>query len=190
MMDRPEKQPRDAARKVAAAAIECLLVCAVLLGCARADAPPPPRSDAEKRAAVEALYADSKASFPEVPDISVDELIAMREQGPVALVDLRKPKERAVSIIPGSISKAEFEEDLEGFRGRTIVVYCTIGHRSGLYVKSLLKKNVRALNLRGSILAWAHAGQPVETPQGQPTRQIHVYDQEWDLLPQGYEALW
>ena len=72
----------------------------------------------------------------------------------------------------------------------TIVAHCTIGYRSGKYVAKLQRQGLDALNLKGSILSWVHAGQPVVTFEGEETKRVHVYGQKWDLLPQGYKAVW
>ena len=46
-----------------------------------------------------------------------------------------------------------------------------------------------AVNLKGSILPWVHAGQELVDDTG-PTRRVHVHGREWGLLPAGYEPVW
>lgn len=154
--------------------------------CARAR---PALSDAEKLQKIEAMYAGyHEKSFPDVPDITVDELLAERQQ--VVLVDVRSPKERAVSIIPGAITPEELEARAARDRGRRVVAYCTIGYRSGLYVERLRREGWDAYNLAGSILAWTHAHQPLVDPQGEPTHRVDVYGRKWNLAASGYDAVW
>jgi rhodanese-related sulfurtransferase len=150
-------------------------------------------SDPQLAAEVERRYgAFRRRLFPAVPDIGV---AAWRPDGrwagsgpPPLLVDVRDDHEQAVSMLPGAISRQAFERDPDRYRGRLIVPYCTIGLRSGFYAQQLIKQGFRARNLAGSVLAWAHAGQPFEAA-GLPTRRVHVYGADWNLLPRGYEPV-
>jgi rhodanese-related sulfurtransferase len=170
-----------------------LFVCLVLVLCGCSESTrekSPPLTDEAKRAAIEKMYAEYKKSFPEVPEVTVDELIALQADGNVVIVDGREPAERAVSMIPDAISKETFEQDIESYRDSTIVAHCTIGYRSGKYAAELRKKGLNAFNLKGSILSWVHAGREVVDSEGRPTRRVHVYGEKWNLLPEGYEAEW
>ena len=106
------------------------------------------------------------------------------------LVDARTPEEQAVSMLPGAITQQEFERRAEDFKGRRVVAYCTIGYRSGEYTEALRADGWDAHNLSGSILAWTHAGQPLETPDGAPTKRLHIYGPKWDLAAEGYETVY
>ncbi|NOZ23630.1 MAG: rhodanese-like domain-containing protein [Planctomycetes bacterium] len=143
------------------------------------------RSKTEK---IEALYRRYKKGFADTPDVSVAELLAMRDKEPVVLVDVRGPDESAVSVIPGSISILDFNDEAEKYKDRVIVAYCTIGYRSGYYAKELREEGFRAFNLKGGILAWVHHGQKIVDDSGE-THRVHVYSSKWDLLPDGYEAV-
>ncbi|SBO44123.1 rhodanese-like domain-containing protein [Cyanobium sp. NIES-981] len=146
-------------------------------------------SDAQRAELVERLYADfRRARFADVPDITVAELQRQTLQHPqLVLVDVRELRERAVSILPGAISVEVFERQKERYRSSLVVPYCTIGLRSGLYGRRLIREGFRTRNLAGSLLAWAHAGLPLEH-QGRPTRRAHVFSPGWNLLPEAYEA--
>lgn len=154
------------------------------------EATPPDPSTYPAR--IDAMYADYREDFPEIGEISAEELAALLEgDGEVIIVDVREPKERAVSIIAGSITQDTFEANREQYpKDATIVLHCTIGYRSGKYAEKLQRRGIEALNLKGSILSWVHAGQPVVTLEGEETRRVHVYGQKWNLLPKGYEAVW
>ena len=155
----------------------------------------------------------------------------------VLFLDCREKEERAVSIIPGASSAEEFEDDFEKQQDdgkETIVVcYCTIGYRSSYAARALAADadlrqqlaaapspttaegsareqapRVRVHNLRGGVLAWAHAQREFLTvaPAGSNdgndggdgedrggvsrTRALHVYGRRWDLAPSNYEATW
>lgn len=172
-------------RPLRAAFISCLLL--VFSACEPAETPDP---NAAKRAEIEGMYAGYRDDFPGILEISADELAARRAQEDVVIVDVREPEERAVSTIPGAVAGDAFEHDLDTYRDKTIVVYCTIGYRSGRYVAKLKERGIDAYNLEGSILSWVHAGQPVVAPNGSETKRVHVYGSKWDLLPDGYEAVW
>ncbi len=163
------------------------MVCLLAVACGSEEAAP--RSDADKRERIEALYRRYKRSFPETPEVTVDELLAMRGREETVIVDGREGAEREVSMIPGAISLEEFERGIDEHKDRAVVVYCTIGYRSGLVTKSLHERGLRAYNLRGGILAWLDAGQEVADAEGE-TRRVHVYGSKWDLAPEGYETVW
>ena len=114
-----------------------------------------------------------------------------------------------------------------------LVCYCTIGYRSSYAARALAADadlrqqlaaapspttaegsareqapRVRVHNLRGGVLAWAHAQREFLTvaPAGgndgndggdgedrggvSRTRALHVYGRRWDLAPSNYETTW
>ena len=144
----------------------------------------------EKRTHIAEMYEGYRAEFPEVEEISVEELLRALDDGaPPIVVDVRTDEERAVSIIPGSISQRAFESRLADLEGRAIVTYCTVGYRSGLYADKLRRQGWEVHNLKGSILAWTHSGRTLER-ESQPTRRVHVYGSKWNLAAAGFEAVW
>ncbi len=147
------------------------------------------RADDQKRQRIDELYAEYRASFPDVPEMTVEQLLAGRTTDDLVLVDVREPAEQEVSMIPGAIPVRQFEAEGKRHEAKRIVVYCTIGYRSGLYARKLNELGQRIFNLKGGILAWAHAGGAVVDLNGQ-TNRVHVYGREWNLLPCGYEAVW
>lgn len=148
-----------------------------------------PASDTEKRKKIEAFYDKYQRSFPAVEDITADELGTRLGEEDLVLVDVRTTAEREVSMISGAITSETFEAHIEDYEGKTVVTYCTAGYRSGLYADKLRNRGWKVLNLKGSLLSWSHAGQPLEH-NGQPTRKIHTFGPDWDLLAHDYEAVW
>lgn len=126
--------------------------------------------------------------FPAQPEISVAEWLARPKGRPAVLVDVREPHEQRVSMLPGAITKQDFERHSARYRSWLVVPYCTIGLRSGLYTRELRGRGFEVRNLAGSALAWAHAGLPFET-KGKATRRVHVFNADWNLLPRGYEPV-
>ena len=146
-------------------------------------------TDEEKLARVQEMVEEVERRFPEVEAVTVEEVGRLLETGSVVLVDARAPREREVSWIPGSITSEEFEQDPDRYADRTVVAYCTIGHRSSEYAKRQNEEGRPVLNLRGSLLSWAHAGAPLVGPDG-PTNRLHVYGETWNLAPARYETIW
>ncbi len=146
--------------------------------------------DAQQALSLEGRYQTLRLmQFAEVPDITPNQVQVWRAAGrPLVLVDVREPRERQVSTLPGAISQEEFEADPQRYRSSLVVPYCTIGLRSGLYGQQLQQQGFQVRNLAGSALAWAHADLLFEH-QGQPTRRLHVYSPDWNMLPRGYEAV-
>jgi len=149
------------------------------------------------------MFSGMKAkAFPKTEDISSVELKSMMSKQKVVLVDVRTPAEQKVSMIPTAIRKETFERTRDAYTDHTIVAYCTIGYRSGLYVKELHGKGdceagglkgggLKALNLRGSILDWSLEGYPlVDEKTGLETKRVHVYGETWNLVGEGYQAEW
>ncbi len=126
--------------------------------------------------------------FSGQPEISVAEWLDRPQGRPAVLVDVREPHERRVSMLPGAITKEDFERHSARYRSWLVVPYCTIGLRSGLYTRELRGRGFEVRNLAGSALAWAHAGLPFEAG-GKATRRVHVFNADWNLLPRGYEPV-
>jgi rhodanese-related sulfurtransferase len=146
-------------------------------------------SDRQLSAEVVRRYGGMKRLwFAGEPEISVAAWQARPQDRPAVLVDVRESHERRVSMLPGAISQQDFERDRDRYRSWVVVPYCTIGLRSGLYTRALRQQGFEARNLAGSALAWAHAGLLFEA-DGKPTRRVHVYGSDWNLLPQAYEAV-
>lgn len=160
-----------------------LLLLLLSAGCAQA-APP---TEAERVRAIEQMYEGYKKDFALAPAVDVAGYKELAAQGGTLLVDVRTPEERAVSMIPGAISLDELEEQAN--TGQKVVAYCTIGYRSGQATEALRAEGWDAYNLEGSILAWTHSGGDLVGPEG-PTRKVHVYGRKWNLVADGYEAVW
>ncbi|QDT07580.1 hypothetical protein K227x_60080 [Rubripirellula lacrimiformis] len=109
-------------------------------------------------------------------------------QADFVLVDVRSDAEVNVSIIPGAITKSDFEKHRDRYTGRTVIPYCTIGGRSGRYANQLLQEGAKVKNFKGSILEWVKAEMPVVTLDGKPTRRVHIYSDRY-AIPEIYEAV-
>lgn len=111
-----------------------------------------------------------------------------KPQADFVLVDVRTDEEVNVSVIPGAITKAEYEKDRKQYDGRTVIAYCTIGGRSAKYASELAKSGVPVKNFKGSILEWVGAELPLVTLDGKETNRVHIYSDRYKI-PAKYEAI-
>lgn len=145
--------------------------------------------DEGKRQRINDFYQGFRGKFGGVPEVTVDELTKLAESERVVLVDVRTDPEREVSMIPDAIPAAEFEARKAEFEGATVVPYCTVGFRSGLYSKQLHEDGWKVANLVGSIVAWTHSGGTLVNAEGE-TRRVHVAGAQWALQADGYDPTW
>ncbi|KAI3436139.1 hypothetical protein D9Q98_002196 [Chlorella vulgaris] len=144
-----------------------------------------------KSNAVHALAKKIARHFPTVP---VTNCTALRRDAlDVTVVDVRQPDEVAVSMIPGSLTAAEFEARKNDLKDKTVVCYCTVGYRSSAYAAKLRSAGIEAKNLEGGIVRWSQKGLPLVTRKDggeeQETKRIHVYGPTWALQPDDYEPV-
>lgn len=148
-----------------------------------------PDSDAERTTKIYSEYRSYRKFFPKVLDITPFKLDKIIEKGDaVVIVDVRRKKEMKVSMIPGAITRKEFEKRREGFKDSLVVAYCTIGFRSGRYADKLGDDGFRVRNLAGGILLWAHQVGTL-THEGRPTKRLHTFGKKWDLAPLAFEGV-
>ncbi len=107
--------------------------------------------------------------------------MTVNEQSSVLLVDVRSEPEIAVSIIPGALTKAQFEDESHLYKDQIIVPYCTIGVRSASYAEELSRKGFHTKNYQGSILQWVASELPLVTIDGTPTDRVHTYSNEYQV---------
>ena len=105
-------------------------------------------------------------------------------QDQFVLVDVRSKAETDISMIPGALTISEFERTEKQHQGKTVIVYCTVGVRSGRYAASLNRKGWNALNYKGSILDWCEKSLPLMV-DGEETSHVHTYSR-WFSAPKNY----
>lgn len=157
-------------------------------------------------------------SFASVPTISTADLADwLQKETPLPLlIDARSAEEYSVSHLPGAhraktLAEAEAIIKEAGISKQTvgqtaeqmdeqapIVLYCSIGYRSGRLGKALQAAGYRVTNLEGSIFQWANEGRSLATdplatdlPATVPserssahhsTPRVHPYSWLWGLL--------
>ncbi|CAE8601368.1 unnamed protein product [Polarella glacialis] len=111
------------------------------------------------------------------------------------LLDARSAEEMNVSMIPGAITKAEFDASPEKYADRAVVAYCTVGYISGACTRELRNRghaNVKNLGdeaLLGYTLAQTSAGvaKPLAKADGTATNEVHTFMP--DLAPLAGEGM-
>ena len=148
------------------------------------------QSDAFLR--VQAMYESYRArSFPDGVEISVADAAVLADSADVLWLDVRSARERRVSLIRGALDVRSFEAQRRPEDTRPVIVYCTVGYRSGLATLELRERGIEAYNLAGGLLAWIHAdGALVDGRSGAATRRVHVYGRRWNLVPPQWQAEW
>ena len=137
-------------------------------------------------------YALVKLEFKDIPDFSstaLHHLSKGNNDSGYIIVDVRTPEEQNVSIIADAIDQASFERNQADYQDQKIIVYCTIGYRSGFYTRSLRQKGYEAYNLSEGILGWTHIKGRLLNPKGQTTTQVHAYSRPWNLGVKHYTAV-
>jgi len=125
-----------------------------------------------------------RALFPGVPHLGVDDLWERLRTGPgPILLDARTDEEFAVGHLPGAVRARSLDEAIAAIArreaGLPVVVYCSIGYRSGRLAQALRRAGREDFaNLEGSLFAWANAGLPV-VRNGRPVRAVHPFDARW-----------
>jgi len=120
----------------------------------------------------------------QIQQLQADETIRDR----FVIVDVRSVAESNVSVIPGAITKAQFERKSEQHQSKAIIVYCTSGFRSAKYANKLKQKGWNAWNYKGSILDWCKHKLPLTTVEGTVTKRVHTYS-VWNRVPSEYTAV-
>ncbi len=149
-----------------------------------------PQSTKSNSSTIDSLSVEYREAYPDVIQVEyvgVKELIG---SGKAVLIDVRTSEETEVSIIPGAILKKDFQLNRHLYKGKTIIPYCTIGYRSGLYAKELMAASFEALNFKGGILSWINSGGALQERSGKNTNKVHVYGRKWNLVPKTFTAQW
>lgn len=147
---------------------------------------------------------DAWLGRPRIGEISVEELIKLQtEQVDVraeadqadlrltpefVVLDVRSDAESSISMIPGAITKAEFERNRSKYDQRTVIPYCTVGGRSYLYARKLAMQGIDTVNFKAGIVGWCNAGLPLVSVDGQPTNRVRIADPAFKV-PRDYQVI-
>lgn len=157
-----------------------------------------------------AVDAQVARAFPGVATVSPEALAAWLASpqsdasgAPPILLDARTAAEFAVSHLPGAV-RVDPDAGVAAWRAavataraddpggeRPVVVYCSVGVRSGRVAQALAQSGVGDVrNVPGSLFRWAAQGRPMVDAAGRPATRVHPYDAVWGrLLPPERRAL-
>ena len=133
-----------------------------------------------RQQALSELAAEIRRDHPNIPHLDVDEVRAQADN--VIFIDVREPREYAVSHIPGAIHIND-QDSLLNFAqansDRTLILYCSVGRRSAELTEYLNEQGaLQAVNFVGSIFAWGNQNLPLKNEDG-PTKFVHPYNWFW-----------
>ena len=106
-------------------------------------------TDAARRKKIENLYSESLTGFSAVLDVSPQQAMNLISDQKSIFIDIRQRYERKVSMLPGSISKKQYEENFKSYQDHIKIAYGTISHRSAKFVQNLQQEGIPVYNLRG-----------------------------------------
>ena len=107
-----------------------------------------------------------------------DEAARLIAAGEAVLIDVREPGEWANGVAGPALlhslsdlrgSRRQWTRTLQDHRGKTFLLYCATGMRSGMAARQLKSEGHAAQNL-GGFGRWARSGQPTRQPTA---REIH-----------------
>lgn len=127
-----------------------------------------------------------RTKFPQVKQLSTQELAKQMEARSIVLLDVRTEPEFAVSHLLNArrIDPTEDFSNLNLPFDTPIVAYCSVGYRSSRLVDRLQQAGyTQAANLEGSIFQWANEGRSVYC-NGEIVQQVHPFDRVWGQLLQ------
>jgi len=134
-----------------------------------------------------ALQASAQRSFKEMADemAGTESRVITWENLPATclLLDARAREEFATSHISGAAWVGYDDFDLLRVaavpKNQPIVVYCSVGYRSGKIAEKLTKAGyTEVYNLWGGIFHWYNSGKEVVDKNG-PTSHVHPYNEKW-----------
>ena len=146
-----------------------------------------------------AIHEDIVARYTGVQHIHSSALDTLHSDD-VVLFDVRERAEYTVSHLRNalrldpSIAATEFiDAHEERLQGKTIVFYCSVGHRSSAKALELAEALDSAgaaavYNLEGGIFKWHNDNRPLVSGNA-PTRDVHPYNRRWGKLVDDATAL-
>ncbi|MGB1041563.1 MAG: rhodanese-like domain-containing protein [Flavobacteriales bacterium] len=119
-----------------------------------------------------------------VPIIKTPQVLKLQKKGKkVIFLDARELAEYKVSHIKDAIHIGYDNFKLKSVskldKNATIVVYCSVGYRSGKIGKKLREAGFTSVfNLWGGLFDWANNGNPIYSEKGK-VKKVHPYNTKW-----------
>ena len=119
------------------------------------------------------------------PIITMDEVKAIqKKKEKIIFLDSREYKEYQISHMSGAIwvgyDNIDWTKINKQNKDAKIVIYCSVGFRSGKLTEQLKKKGYsNVTNLYGGLFNWANNGGEIVNTMGVSTKEIHGYNKTW-----------
>jgi len=118
------------------------------------------------------------------PLMTVEDLKKVLNKKDVMILDAREPKEYSVShitkAVPVGYKRFNLQQTLKKIpANQKVVVYCSVGYRSGKIVEKLRENGIEAYNLKGGVFGWVNSGNEVVDTNSKKTKRIHGYNKSW-----------
>lgn len=135
-----------------------------------------------------AIHQDIVERYVGVAHIDSDALLELQEEH-LMLFDVREQEEYAVSHLRHAKRlgpQDDLPATLDNVRGKTVVFYCSVGHRSSAKARALKTKleslgATAVYNLKGGIFQWRNEEKPLMRGE-RPTTFVHPYNKRWGRL--------
>lgn len=101
------------------------------------------------------------------------------------LLDARPQQEYDVSHLPGAIVVGYDDFAIDNVLSKvpvmdTVVVYCSVGYRSGKIGEKLQRAGYKNVyNLSGGIFGWANDGHSLVNLENKETKKVHGFNKKW-----------
>ena len=165
-----------------------MLACALMAcvsaagGAAQGDA----AEEGSDNSALAAVRAAVDLRYNAVHWVSASELSRwLAAPNPPQLIDSRARAEYDVSHLRGALwidPDAPDWSAIDADRARRVVVYCSVGWRSGAIAQQLGERGrPQVFNLEQGLFGWANAGRPM-VHGSQPATRVHPYDAIWGQM--------
>jgi rhodanese-related sulfurtransferase len=147
----------------------------------------PPEPDNKKlKEQIFTKFQEYQKYFPQVTNLTPTQVLKLDH---IIFVDVREINEYEVSLLPNAMIQKDFEKSQYDKKKVKIIVYCTIGYRSGLYTDKLINDGWEAYNMLGGVLLWSHEKLSFYK-NGNKTKKVHIYAKDWNFLHSDYTAVY
>ena len=136
---------------------------------------------------LDAIRPAVSARYPRVSWTTAAELSRWMEGGrSLTILDTRPTAEYRVAHLRGARQVEPDESNIEGLHLEAeadIIVYCSVGWRSGAFADRLLSAGYgHVWNLEGGLFRWANEGREMFDAEGRRAMRAHPYDEIWGRL--------